>query len=99
VDNPAPIIPRYLDEPDRWLIFTRGEFFLFFGIMTVAYTLNKIWGTLMGVVISMMVFNYARKFSFTHGRHILKRWSYWYLPSFVNKSSSFPESHIREYIG
>jgi type IV conjugative transfer system protein TraL len=95
-------IPRYLDEPELFPIWTKGESVLVLAPVLFGYLLWRGMGLLVGLVIGVTLLKSAKNFTLKHGRHWFLRLCYWYLPRrflVYNLYRALPSSHIREYIG
>ena len=90
------VIPQYLDEPERYFIFTPDELgvvLLPLGVLTVFSNF------LMGLVAGIACFVAFRNFKKGQGLHRLTRMAYWVLPSDLLKLKATPPSHLRELAG
>lgn len=97
-------IPRFIDYPNLYPVFTKGESLLVFLPVIAGWVATQSYfGLVVGLAIGATCFKYFRKFKEKFGEHVLKRWIYWHLPSHwvVPKSflRGFPNSHVREYMG
>lgn len=94
-------IPRFLDEPELFPIWTKGET-AFMAIPTVGgFFIFQGKGLLLGLVIGITLLKLFKNFKLAHGAHALKAASYWFLPRrffIYNLYRALPPSHIREYI-
>lgn len=89
-------IPQYLDEPERYFIFTPDELgvvILPLGVLTVMANF------LVGLVAAVVAFTIFRKFKKGQGLHRLLLMAYWVLPSDILKFKATPPSHLRELAG
>ncbi|NNM59382.1 MAG: type IV conjugative transfer system protein TraL [Legionellales bacterium] len=88
-------IPRNLDEPARFLIWTMDEAMaLFLPIFVGVFFNHALLGLALGAASNIGI----KKFKSYIGAHY-KRWLYWYFPSELNLLKSTPSSTIREYVG
>src|SRR3982750_437244 len=94
-------IPRYLDEPELFPIWTLGESVLLLGPTFGGYFMFKGSGLLIGLVCGVTLLKILKNFSLKHGRHWMLGKAYWYLPRrflVYNLYQALPASHIREYL-
>lgn len=90
------VIPQYLDEPERYFIFTPDELgvvILPLGILTVMANF------LVGLVVAVLAFAAFRKFKKGQGLHRLMLAAYWVFPSDILRLRATPPSHLRELAG
>jgi len=95
-------VPRYLDEPELFPIWTKGESLVVVIPVLGGYCMGKGVGLLIGVVIGVTLLKLFKNFKLKHGRHWFLSWCYWHLPRrflVYNLYQALPKSHIREYIG
>lgn len=88
-------IPRYLDEPARFLVWTRDEAMALFIPVFFGLFLNH---TLVGMALGVAAILGIKKFKSYIGAHY-KRWLYWYFPKELSLLKSTPSSATREYVG
>lgn len=93
-------IPRFLDHPTLFPIWTKGE------TLCVSIPMLLLWfifkdakGVLLGAMLGVTLFKYFRGFKSKNGEHVLPRLCYWYFPKEISMVKMFPPSHIREYVG
>lgn len=95
-------IPRYLDEPELFPIWTKGESIVIFTPTLGGYFMGKGLGLLLGLVLGVTLLKFLKNFTLKQGRYWFLRRCYWYLPRRFLVYSLYqrlPRSHIREYIG
>ena len=93
-------IPRFLDHPMLFPIWTKGETIcVMLPVLLLWFTFKDATGVLLGGVIGTTIFKYFRQFKAEYGEYILPRLFYWYFPTELSRIKAFPPSHIREYIG
>lgn len=90
------IIPQYLDEPERYFIFTPDELAV---VIVPLGVLTVIANFLVGLIVALVGFWLFRKFKKGQGLHRLMRMAYWVLPSDILKFKATPPSHLRELAG
>lgn len=90
-------IPRYLDEPERILIFTVDEFMAMIIPFIILGLLLKFIMT--GLIVSAASIYLVRKFKSDMGGAVCKHWLYWHLPREALRLKATPSASIREYIG
>jgi len=93
-------IPRFLDHPKLYPIFTMGETIVIFVPTVTSWLITKSTvGMMLGLIVGMSIFRYLKYFKAKHGEYVLPRMLYWHFPSAMLPLHKFPHSHIREYIG
>jgi len=95
-------IPRFLDEPELFPIWTKFESLSVMVPTLGGYFMFKGMGLLMGLAMGVTLLKLLKNFTRKHGRYWLIRLCYWTLPRrflIYNLYRSLPASHIREYIG
>jgi type IV conjugative transfer system protein TraL len=93
--TPKHAILHYLDEPVRFLYWTKGELGFYFGIPFMGMLLEQ---ELLGVVLTVMSGLVHRAFKKRFGTLNLQVLRYWYFPP-DRRLACLPPSHIRNYIG
>jgi conjugal transfer pilus assembly protein TraL len=89
-------IPQYLDEPERFFIFTPDELV----IVVVPLLLGTVLANfVVGLVIGLALFFALRKLKQGGGLHRLLWVGYWFLPTDVLRLKATPASHLREMAG
>lgn len=89
-------IPQYLDEPERFFIFTPDE------LVVVAFSLaicTVMLNFAVGLIVAATGFLALRKMKQGGGLHRLLWSLYWYVPSDVLRLKGSPPSHLRELAG
>jgi type IV conjugative transfer system protein TraL len=95
-------IPRYLDEPELFPIWTLGESALLLFPTFGGYFLFRGMGLLIGLVLGLSFLKIFKNFKLKYGRYWFLQRCYWYLPRrfwVYNLYQRLPASHIREYLG
>lgn len=95
MSDSAFYIPRYLDEPARFLVWTIDEAMAFFMPLFLGLLLNHIVFSLAGSAACIIS---LKKFKTWAGRYY-RRWLYWHLPDKLNGLKNTPSSSVREYVG
>ena len=93
-------IPRYLDEPELFPIWTKGETVLSLAPVLIGFLLGQGMGLLIGSAIGMTLLKLFKNFKLKNGPYAFFSACYWYLPRrflVYNLYSALPPSHIREY--
>jgi conjugal transfer pilus assembly protein TraL len=89
-------IPQYLDEPERFFIFTPDELVVVVGPLAICTVLANF---AVGLVIGAGAFIALRKLKQGGGLHRLLWILYWYVPTDVMRLKGSPASHLRELAG
>lgn len=89
-------LPSYLDEPERFLIWTMDEALvlllpLLIGVMVSFY------GT--GIIASIVAVTIYSRTKERIGKNLLPGVLYWYFPAAVSRFKATPPSYIKEYVG
>jgi type IV conjugative transfer system protein TraL len=93
-------IPRFLDHPMLFPIWTKGETLCVVVPLLVLWLLFKnATGVILGAVVGATIFKHFRAFKAKQGDFVLPRFMYWYFPAELSMTKAFPPSHIREYVG
>lgn len=85
-------IPQYLDEPERYLLFTPDE--LMAVVMPLAI-LTLLVNFLAGLAVAAFAFWALRKFKQGGALHRVVWRAYWILPSELFRLKATPPSHLR----
>ncbi|WP_062095430.1 MULTISPECIES: type IV conjugative transfer system protein TraL [unclassified Caulobacter] len=89
-------IPQYLDEPERFLIFTPDELIaVVIPLAICTVVLNFAYG----LGLSAIIFIALRKMKQGGGLQRLLWIGYWLLPADVTRLKATPPSHLREMAG
>jgi conjugal transfer pilus assembly protein TraL len=89
-------IPQYLDEPERFFIFTPDELM----VVVIPLAIGTIVANfLIGLVVAGGVFLALRKLKQGGGLQRLLWIAYWYAPTDVLRLKAMPASHLRELAG
>lgn len=89
-------VPRWLDLPEKILLFTIDEFLAFLGVAGAGIAFWEIWIAMPAgaiVVIAM------RKFKGDENSAKLIHWLYWIMPDTVMRWKAIPPSHERVLAG
>jgi conjugal transfer pilus assembly protein TraL len=94
-DVEAYYIPRYLDDPERWLFWSMDE-----AIMIIAPLIFGIYmgNLLISLVASFILYTSWRKIKGTEQANLAVYAFYWFFPKALTRLAS-PPSYIRSYIG
>lgn len=95
MDDNSFYIPQYLDEPQRFLLWTIDEASAFFVPLFIGLIGNhSALGLFMGIACMVGI----KKFKTAMGSGY-KRWLYWHCPAVLINLRGTPSSAVREYIG
>lgn len=89
-------IPQYLDEPERFLIFTPDELVAVVAPLALCTVLLNF---AVGLVCALAAFFGLRKLKQGGGLHRLLWTLYWHAPTDVLRLKGSPPSHLRELAG
>lgn len=89
-------IPQYLDEPERFFIFTPDELIAVAAPLAVA---TVVLNFAVGLVVAVLAFVALRKLKQGGGLHRLLWRLYWHIPTDVLRMRGSPPSHLRELAG
>lgn len=89
-------IPQYLDEPERFLVFTPDELI---GVVVPLAIGTIVANFAYGLVGGLLVFFGLRKLKQGGGLNRLLWIGYWHLPADVTRLKATPPSHLREMAG
>lgn len=89
-------IPQYLDEPERFLIFTPDELI---AVVVPLAICTVVLNFAYGLVIAGIIFWCLRKVKQGGGLQRLLWIGYWLLPADVTQLKATPPSHLREMAG
>ena len=90
------IIPRYLDEPMRLVLWTWDELLIFAVPTWLFYQL--LGQLLIGIIIGIVALLGLKRAKGDRGRAVLQQMAYWYLPEIIPLQGS-PPAYIQTYIG
>jgi type IV conjugative transfer system protein TraL len=90
-------LPRYLDEPERLIIWTPKEFALIAVLAIVGLQMKQAIGMLIGFLLAMGILKILNGFKLKYGKNFLQFWCYWNFPPISKNSKIFPPSHIRKW--
>ena len=94
-DSTKHAILHYLDEPVRFLYWTKGELAFYFGVPFMGMIVEL---ELIGFVLTVLGGFLHRQFKKRFGRINLSVLRYWYFPP--NKRHKYlPKSYIKRYVG
>ena len=89
-------IPQYLDEPERFFIFTPDELISVVAPLAIG---TVVFNFAIGLVVALAVFLGLRKAKQGGGLHRLLWLAYWRLPGHLLRLKGSPPSHLRELAG
>lgn len=97
-------IPRYLDHPKLYPVFTLGETLILSVPIIIGWlAMQSVWGLIAGFLFGAIAFKNFKKFKEDYGEYAIRRYIYWYFPSHwclpFTYLKAFPISSTREYIG
>ncbi len=95
-DSAKHVIPRRLDDPERWLFWTIDEAVVFLGPALLGLAANAF---VTGLVIGLFGWLALRRIKHGGGAHAVHFALYWFLPDFALRLAGTPPSHIRLYVG
>lgn len=95
-DRSRNVIPRRLDDPERWLFWTVDEAVVLLGPALLGLAANAFVG---GLVTGVCGWLLLRRVKRGDGAHAVHYALYWFLPDFTLRLSGAPPSHIRLYAG
>ena len=90
------LIPQYLDEKDRILIFTPLEALMLVICLVLGVVTKHLF---LFIFLAGLIFYVLRKADQASMSKRLKEYVYWSMPSALSKLKAFPPSYIREYVG
>jgi len=96
MSNPGVIIPSYLDEPERILLWTADEFMLLIFPLFLGISFGYFVTGMFGGVLLMTIYGRVKRYI---GEQFLPGLIYWYLPLRFSRLSATPPSYIRRYVG
>lgn len=89
-------VPRWLDAPEKILVFTIDEFIAFLAAAGLGIVFWEIWVSMPTAAIVVMG---LRKFKGGENSAKLIHWLYWIMPDTVMRWKSIPPSHERVLAG
>ncbi|MAK59419.1 MAG: type IV conjugative transfer system protein TraL [Oceanibulbus sp.] len=89
-------VPRWLDLPEKILVFTVDEFLAFVGVAGALIMFSEIW---IAMPTAALVVVGMRKFKGGENSAKLLHWLYWILPDTVMRWKAIPPSHERILAG
>lgn len=89
-------IPQYLDEPERFFVFTPDELLVVVAPLAIC---TVVLNFAVGLAIGVLAFVGLRKLKQGGGLHRLLWVLYWYVPTDVLRLKGSPPSHLRELAG
>jgi conjugal transfer pilus assembly protein TraL len=89
-------IPQYLDEPERFFVFTPDELI---AVVTPLAISTVVANFAVGLAVATGAFVLLRKLKQGGGLHRLLWILYWHLPADVLRLKGSPPSHLRELAG
>ncbi len=94
-DSTKHAILHYLDEPVRFLYWTKGELGFYFGVPFMGMIVEQ---ELLGVVLTVLGGIIHRKFKKRFGKINIPILRYAYFPP-DKRHKSLPQSYIKYYVG
>ncbi len=88
-------ILHYLDEPVRFLYWTKGELGFYFGLPFMGMIVEQ---ELLGVVLTVIGGIIHRNFKKRFGKINIPIMRYWYFPP-DKRFTGLPKSYIKSYVG
>ena len=95
-DRAKHVIPRRLDDPERWLFWTVDEAVVLLGPALLGLAANAF---VTGLVIGVGGWLALRRIKRGEGAQAVHFALYWFLPDFALRLAGTPPSHIRFYAG
>ncbi|MEL6859493.1 MAG: type IV conjugative transfer system protein TraL [Pseudomonadota bacterium] len=89
-------VPRWLDVPEKILVFTIDEFVAFLGVAGGGIIFWEIWISMPAAALVVMA---LRKFKGGENSAKLIHWLYWIMPDTVMRWKAIPPSHQRVLAG
>lgn len=89
-------IPQYLDEPERYIIFTPDELFIVAGSLLLCTVIANF---AIGLGLAAFGFWAIRKFKKGSSLHRMKWAAYWLLPADLLRLKATPPSYLRHLAG
>ncbi len=95
-DKEIYYIPRYLDEPERWLFWTIDEACILVIPVIIGISLSYF---ILGIILSLT--SYISWIKLKRAGHIstIRFALYWFYPDIIMRLKATPSSHLRFYIG
>lgn len=90
-------LPRYLDEPERMIIWTTQEFIWISICAMGGLLLKQAVGMLIGLVFSLAILKLLNNIKSKYGKKYLSFWCYWHFPPVNRAGKIFPPSHVRKW--
>ena len=90
------VIPRRLDDPERWLFWTLDEAAALLGPAVLGLAANQF---VTGLVAGAASWLLLRRVKRGGGANIALYSLYWFLPGFVLRLKGTPASHRRRFAG
>ena len=90
------VIPRRLDDPERWLFWTIDEAVVLLGPALLGLAANAF---VTGLVIGVGAWTVLRRIKRGGGAQAVHFALYWFLPDFALRLAKTPPSHVRLYVG
>ncbi len=89
------VIPRRLDDPERWLFWTLDEAAVLLGPVVLGLAANAFIAGLLAGLAAWWLLRRAKRGG---GSNIALYALYWFLPSFVLRLRATPPSHLRRFV-
>ncbi len=90
------VIPRRLDDPERWLFWTVDEAAALMGPALLGLAANQF---VTGLIAGVGGWLALRRVKRGGGANIARYALYWFLPDFVLRLKATPPSHLRRFAG
>ncbi len=95
-DARSDVIPRRLDDPERWLFWTVDEAVVLMGPALLGLAANQFPTGLVAGLAGWLVLRRVKRGG---GANIARYALYWFLPDFVLRLKATPPSHLRRFTG
>ncbi|MBN9289484.1 MAG: type IV conjugative transfer system protein TraL [Gammaproteobacteria bacterium 39-13] len=90
-------LPRYLDEPERMIIWTAPEFMWISVCSLGGLLVKQAVGMLVGLIFSLVILKLLNNVKNKYGKRFLSFWCYRNFPPINKIGKIFPPSHIRKW--
>ena len=95
-DQAKYYIPKTLDAPKRWLIFTMDELGVIIAPLMIGVLFDQMF---LGMVFGIIGYFVWRKYKGLNKGNMMTYMRYWYLPNYLNRYKVTAKSHNRVYLG
>ena len=89
------VMPRRLDDPERWLFWTFDEAGVLLGSALLGLAANAFFAGLAFGTVAWLALRRVKR----GGARAAHSALYWFLPDFALRLSGTPPSHVRLYMG